>query len=1365
MAADGSVVIEILGDADDITSKLKGVANGAVNGLKTAFVGVTAAIGAASAAVGGFAASSVKVGMSFDSSMAQVAATMGKTVDEIQDLRDFAMEMGAKTAFSATEAADALNYMALAGYDAETSMQMLLNVLNLAAAGGIDLAYASDMVTDAQSALGLTLDETTEMVDKMAKASSKSNTSVAQLGEAILTVGGTAKNLAGGTTELATSLGILADNGVKGAEGGTALRNIILSLSAPTDKAAKSLKTLGVEVFDAEGNMRPLNETFGDLNDALSSMTQGEQTQVLSEIFNKVDLKSVNALLANTTIKLDGVSDALSQAGVDWGTYADTVRERTGDMSITAQDVLNDVSSFLVSMSEAGMSAAEQQKAVQEEFGLTASDAAAAISAVGGDALSLATSRWQELTGAIDDSRGAAEQMAQTQLDNLAGDITKFKSALEGVQLLISGSLASGLREFVQMGTDGLSKMSEAFKSDGLSGAISVMGETLANATATIAGQAPALVEAGAQLLASVGEGLISALPSISDVGTQILGQIQTGILSDIPSLISSGLDALTSFSEGLLKSSEDLVDAGIELVEQIGKGLIDSIPVLVEKVPTIVSNIANIINKNAPKLLTAGVKLIGQLAIGLVKAIPTIVANAPKIIGAIVDVITAFNWLNLGKTIIDGLVNGIKGMIGVVKSSGKNVLDAISGEIKSLPQTLITIGKNGINGLINGIKSMISTLGGTVKTVASTVVNTFKSLPGKMIQIGKDILTGIWNGISDKVGWLKQQVSGVVDKIKSWFTGKKGFDTHSPSKWGEQVGEYVGEGLGNGFEKSTAAAVKSAEKMGTAVQDAIVESVDRAKKAGDKSLSEFYDGWSEQAINAWTDYRRYGAFDLNAFYQSGSPYGFSPTTAGFWNESTHTDLYKGWTFNDWDYRSKNWDPLAAIEAAQKELQWGYDNFEAYAKANMSAPGNMPKELASTIVPWLDDDKIREKAKAMGIDLSEALNEGAGEAGQSSFDERFEAMRSQLEKETKYRKLSLQEQYKGWKYIQDQYEEDSAEYVEAEKQLESLRESIYDDYLEKVRDTLENIVDLEENYQNELKSRTAEIQKTYGLFGRVPEREVVSADYITRTLQGQIATMEEFYSNLDKLSERGAPTELVDQLRDLGVDAVDEVAAITNMTDKELEKYVDLFQQKNKLAVDQATKELAPLREETDQKIMEQLQSATDLYNENVALVGEAFTDGLAESIRAGMNDVVEAAQDVIRASMRAAGMETGAYFPTKSEVLGNYDIKEKLKAANIDKKLKDAVDAATANVSADLSVTVNSAETKKKLEGNSARLGLADPTAGWNSAAQPREVVLNVNGIPLARTLLPDIRAAESETPAIRDDPQGVIPLAQRIS
>lgn len=180
---------------------------------------------AATAAFSVAMGAAVKVGMDFESGMSQVAATMGIKASEIaagskefEALTQAAKDAGATTQFSATQASEALNYLALAGYDAEKSITALPTVLNLAAAGGIDLGYASDMVTDSMSALGLSTNQLEGFVDQLAKTSQKSNTNIAQLGEGILTVGGTAKDLAGGTVELNTALGILADNGVKGAE-------------------------------------------------------------------------------------------------------------------------------------------------------------------------------------------------------------------------------------------------------------------------------------------------------------------------------------------------------------------------------------------------------------------------------------------------------------------------------------------------------------------------------------------------------------------------------------------------------------------------------------------------------------------------------------------------------------------------------------------------------------------------------------------------------------------------------------------------------------------------------------------------------------------------------------------------------------------------------------------------------------------------------------------------------------------------------------------------------------------------------------------------------------------------------------------
>ena len=270
----------------------------------------------------GVAAASVKTGMDFDSAMAQVAATSGKTVNEIGELRDFAKEMGSTTAFSATQAAEGLNFMALAGYDAETSMEMLPTVLNLAAAGAMELGAASDMVTDAQTALGLSTEQTSTMVDQMAKASSKSNTSVEQLGEAILKIGPNAKSMAGGTKELTTVLGLLADNGIKGSEAGTHLRNIMLSMN--TDKVKDAFHEMGVEVFDAEGNMRSLADIFPELSTAMSDLTNEDKTQTLSKLFNKTDLAALNSLLDTDADRWEELGAAIGDANGSAEKMADT---------------------------------------------------------------------------------------------------------------------------------------------------------------------------------------------------------------------------------------------------------------------------------------------------------------------------------------------------------------------------------------------------------------------------------------------------------------------------------------------------------------------------------------------------------------------------------------------------------------------------------------------------------------------------------------------------------------------------------------------------------------------------------------------------------------------------------------------------------------------------------------------------------------------------------------------------------------------------------------------------------------------------------------------------------------------------------
>ncbi len=279
----------------------------------------------------------VAIGSEFEASMSQVAATMGITsaAEEFEQLSQAAKDMGAATKFSASQAAEALNYLALAGYDADKSCAALPTVLNLASAGGIELAQASDMVTDSMSALNLSMDELGGFADKMAKASQKSNTSVSQLGQSILSVGANARILAGGTTELMTELGILADSGTKSAEAGTALARVIKNLSTPTSTAAAELDRLGVKCYDAEGDFRNMQDIFKDLQTAMSGFTAEQVQSSLSEIFDTAALSSAKVLLSQCGDRFDELSGYIDNASGAASDMAETMNDNlTGDITI-----------------------------------------------------------------------------------------------------------------------------------------------------------------------------------------------------------------------------------------------------------------------------------------------------------------------------------------------------------------------------------------------------------------------------------------------------------------------------------------------------------------------------------------------------------------------------------------------------------------------------------------------------------------------------------------------------------------------------------------------------------------------------------------------------------------------------------------------------------------------------------------------------------------------------------------------------------------------------------------------------------------------------------------------------------------------
>lgn len=859
------VFVKIGADTSGLESgigKAKGIASGLGGAVSTGMKVVGAAIGTATAAVGAFTASSIEVGKTFDSSMSQVAATMGVTTDEIGELRDFAMEMGSTTAFSATQAADALNYMALAGYSADESMQMLPNVLNLAAAGDMELARASDMVTDAQTALGLSFNETTELVDMMAKTSSKTNTSVTQLGDAILTIGGTAKNLAGGTTELNQMLGVLADNGIKGAEGGTHLRNAILSLSAPTDNAAAALEDLGIVTTDFEGNLKPMPELMGEFQTALDGLGTAERADIISTIFNKTDIAAVNALIDTSAERYNELETEINGAWMSEKSFLDELKgsglenaqKKLESLGLTAEDF-----EF----------AAKNSRGSAKEFVDTLAELSDTDSMV---VLSTMQTNLSDLQRTFDSVSGSAEQMAQTQLDNLAGDVTMFKSALEGCQLLISGALSESLRDFVKFGTEGLSKISEGFKEGGLEGAMDAFSEVLSDGIKMVVKFIPEAIDAGIQLLDAFATGVIENAPVIFDalveigsmIGDKMLELMQGAadatkdfdyanavqqIIDFIGNafteggagkFLSLGLEITKNLIDGIIQAIPTLVSAFGNIMTELGNGLRTGLPALVEAGMETLKGLSEAIMNNAPTLLQAGIDLIMALADGLLNALPSLIATVPQIIANLLSALitAAPQLLAAGVELIvkltTGLVQAIPSLIAefpkmfqqIIQSFnsvdwrglGSKLINTIVEGIKALysaiPEIMKAIataavaivkntdwagvGRNIIEFIGSGIKALITALPDIIKTICESMIKTVTSVD--WLGVGADMVRGIVEGCKSMADAL---INVMVELAKSaWTAVKKFFGIESPSKlMRDTIGKNVAIGMAVGIE------------------------------------------------------------------------------------------------------------------------------------------------------------------------------------------------------------------------------------------------------------------------------------------------------------------------------------------------------------------------------------------------------------------------------------------------------------------------------------------------------------------------------------------------------------------------------------
>lgn len=468
--------------------------------------------------------------------------------------------------------------------------------------------------------------------------------------------------------------------------------------------------------------------------------------------------------------------------------------------------------------------------------------------------LNLSQEEYDAIAESMDNCNGVAKKTAAIMQDNLSSAIEQLGGAVDSLAIEIFESMSEQLKNLAFIGADAIEQLTNGLITGGVSG----------------------MAIAGANIVGSLISSFLTQAPLLLSQGMSMVAQLSQGLVMGIPNLVSSALTMIQTFATNLANQAPVIIQKGFEMLSNLVQGILNALPVMIQQLPQIITTFANIINDNFPTILMKGAELLLQFIKGILSAIPTLIANIPQIIQAIISVILAYNWLNLGKQIIQFFGNGISKMVSFVSSRAGGIFNTVVNALKNLPQTLMNLAKNMISKFGKSITT--GTVKGAVKGVFNAVVNGLKSLPSQMVNIGKNLIKGLWNGINDMVGWIGNKIKsfgkGVLDGIKSFF------GIHSPSKlMANEVGKYLPKGIAVGFEAEMPNTendmISNTRKMIDDFKYEVNNSANRNQGNGP------YNPGPDIPGNDPIDYTRLGNEMVNAFAKSGVTVSIDKRKAG----------------------------------------------------------------------------------------------------------------------------------------------------------------------------------------------------------------------------------------------------------------------------------------------------------------------------------------------------------------------------------------------------------------------------------------------------------------------------------------------------
>lgn len=694
----------------------------------------TAGIAVAAGAVKDFCSEVVEIGQTFETSMSKVSALSGATGDDLATLEAKARELGASTTFSASQAADALGYMALAGWDTEQMLAGVGSVLTLAQAGEMELAAASDLVTDYLSAFNMEASETARMVDVLAYAQANANTTVEGLGMAFKNCAANA-NAAGMDVETTSAaISMMANQGLKGSEAGTALNAVLRDMTAKMEDGAIAIGEQSVAVMDAEGNYRDFTDILADVQAATNGMGDAEKAAALQSTFTADSIKGLNLMLNAGADEMVGFRDELyGCAGAAEETAATMTDNLGGDL--------------------AAMNSAFEELSLKIYDGLQ-EPLRSAVNFITGTVvpgiegfmawLTTGTQEFDEFGNVVGETASPLSQLAST-VQSMVPVLAAAGGALlayEGYSLAVT--VAENARAAATTLVDNATKL--------------LNGTMTLNPIGIVITLIGALVAAFLYLWNTSEEfrnfwiGVWDAVKAaVQPLAEWVMANVITPLVSkfqEFQTLFAGLWDAIVANVTSAWEQIAPIVQAGMQVIQTIIDAVMPVIQAAWDGAWGLISSVFTAIWDNISNTVNT--------VMGVIQGIIQVVTG---IISGDWDAV----WSGI-KQIFESIVNGIM-------QAGANVFNALTSIISSVLSGIYNVWSsiwNSVFSVASSIWNAISsTIGGVVNGIWNTITSTFDSLVGTV----QGIFNGVMEAITNPIETAKNTVSGIIDTIKGFFS------------------------------------------------------------------------------------------------------------------------------------------------------------------------------------------------------------------------------------------------------------------------------------------------------------------------------------------------------------------------------------------------------------------------------------------------------------------------------------------------------------------------------------------------------------------------------------------------------------------